>query len=222
VATAATAPATVWATAYTEQAANAQRSIASSSAADASAGTGARTVRLTYYTLAGAGPYSEVLTLNGTTGVNTVATDICFIESIEVLTVGSGGVNAGTISLYTAINKGGVVFGSIAIGDGKTNWAHHYIGAGKVGYITGLSVGHNGTTIGSSALFILRARFPLVPNTYEVQVSDFVRLFGQSSTFSRVYATPIRVAGFARVTAYVIPESSSSFIYRAAIDYYDQ
>jgi len=49
-----------------------------------------------------------------------------------------------------------------------------------------------------------------------------VRLYGQSSTFSRDYATPIRIAGFARITLYTTPESGSAFIYRAALDYYDQ
>lgn len=221
VTTSVIALAAVRATAYTEQTADAQRSIASASANDAAAGTGARTVRLTYYTAAFAGPYTEDLTLNGTTGVNTVATNICYIEKIEVLTAGSGGSNAGIITLYSAINKGGVAIGTVAIGDNRTFWAHHYIPTGKVLHITSMCLGHNGTTTGSGGLFHLRAKALDVANAIDNQISDYVRLYGQSSTVTRSYGTPIKVSGPARVSALVLPESSSSVIYRAAFDYYE-
>lgn len=214
-------PAAVRATAYTEQTTDAQRSIASASANDAAAGTGARTVKLTYYTAAFAGPYTETLTLNGTTGVNTVATNICYIEKIEVLTAGSGGSNAGIITLYSAINKGGVAIGTIAVGDNRTFWAHHYVPTGKVLHITSQCVGHNGTTAGSGGLFVLRAQALGVSGAVDVPLSDFVRLYGQSSTVTRNYGTALKLAGPARLTAWVSPEGASTVVYRAALDYYE-
>jgi hypothetical protein len=213
----------VRATTYVEQTtAGVVRSIASSSANDTAAGTGARTVKITYYDTAGAGPNTETLTLNGTTGVNTSATNICFIETIEVLTAGSGGANAGVISLYTAAAKGGSVFASIAIGDNQDFYCHHYVAAGKTCYITGLSVGHSGTVVGSGAVFTIKSQTVLVSNSIDRQISDFVRLYGQSSTITRLWGTALVVPGFARIAAYVNPEGSTAVVYRSAFDYYDQ
>lgn len=221
ITTAAVTRTTVRRTAYTEQTSNAQRSIVSANAADTAAGTGARTVKITYLTSAGVGPLTETLTLNGTVAVNTVATDICFIEKVEVVTAGSGGVNAGIISLKAAVAGGGATIGTIAVSDNQTFWAHHYIATGKTCNITGISCGHNGTTVGSGALFTIQAKLIGVANAIEKQVSDFVRLYGQSSTFSRSYVSPIKVDGPARLQVYVTPETSTSTIYRSALDFFE-
>lgn len=205
-------------TTYTEQTTDAQRKIVSSSANDTSAGTGARSVKITYLDQTGAGPFTETLTLSGTTAVNTVATNICFIEQLEVISAGSGGTNAGTISLQTLAS---VTFGSIAVGNNQTFWAHHYIPTGKICNITGISCGHNGTTVGSGALFTLNSKQLNVSNSVETQVSDFVRLYGQTSTFARTYTSPIKITGPARIQTYVTPETASSTIYRAAFDFFE-
>lgn len=69
--------------------------IVSSSANDAAAGTGARTVKV--YGITGAGAISsETVTMNGTNVVSTVGTYVQ-IYHIEVLTVGSNASNFGTI-----------------------------------------------------------------------------------------------------------------------------
>jgi len=209
-------------TTYTKQTTNGQRSIASASANDTGAGTGARTVRITYLDQTGAGPYTETLTLTGTTGVNTIATNICFIEKMEVLTVGSTGSNVGIITLYSALNKGGVAIGSIAATDNITFWCHHYVPTGLKMKVSGISVSHNGTTVGSGAAFFLRAKPIGVTNVPDIQISDFVRLYGQSSTFSRLYNSPINVTGPARVLMFTTPESASSFVYRASVDFYEE
>lgn len=129
------------ATTYTPQGANVKRSLASSSANDAAAGTGARTVKITYLTAAFV-LKTEIVTLNGTNAVDTVGDDLAFIESMEVMTVGTqGGGNIGTISLYTQIAKGGVVWASIAAGDNMTFWAHHYVPAGVTCYLLNLTGG---------------------------------------------------------------------------------
>jgi hypothetical protein len=207
-------------TAYIEQTSNAQRSLVSASANDTAAGTGARTVRITYYTAALAGPFTETVTLNGTTAVNTVATDICYIESMEVLTVGSTGSNVGIISLKAATGGGGVTIGTIAAVNNQTFWAHHYVAAGSVCNVTGISVSHSGTTVGSGGVFALRALSFATANSSDIQVSDFVRLYGQSSTFARIYTSAIKVAGPARLAVWVTPETATSTVYRASIDFF--
>jgi len=207
-------------TAYTEQTTNAQRSIASSNANDTSAGTGARTVTLEYLDQTGAGPYYETITLNGTSYVNTVATNIAFIESIRVASVGSTGSNVGIITLKAATAGGGATVGTISATNNQTFWGHHYIPINKTCYVTGISAGGSGTTVGSGALFTLNATS--LPTQLETQISDFVRLYGQSSTFSRVYQSPIKITGPARIRIFVTPETSSSTTYRCAFDFTEE
>ena len=208
-------------TAYTEQTTNAQRSISSASASDAAAGTGARTIQITYLDATGAGPFNETLALNGVTFVNTVATNMCFIEEIKVLTAGSSGSNTGILTLKSASAGGGVIIGTINALDNQTFWAHHYIPTGKECNITGISCGHNGTTVGSGALFTINATTIGLSGAIDRQVTDFVRLYGQSSTFARNYVSPIKVLGPARIQVWCTPETSTSIIYRTAVDFFE-
>lgn len=205
-------------TTYTEQTSNAQRSIVSANANDTAAGTGARTVKITYITATGTGPFTETITLNGTTPVNTVATNICYIEKIEVVTAGSSGSNTGIISLKAATAGGGATIWTIGATDNITYGAHHYVPTGITSYITSMSV----TINGGSALFFLRAYLYTISGSIDKQISDYVRAATQSATGTRNYGTPIAVPGPARITAYVTTEANTNLWYRAAFDYYDQ
>jgi hypothetical protein len=225
IGTAATTQVAVRNTTYTEQTANAQRSIVSTSANDAAAGTGARTVRIIYYTAAFLGPYTEILTMNGLTPVNTVNTDICYIEKMEILTVGSNNFAVGTINLKAAAAGAGATIGSItagAAGDNTTFWAHHYVATGRFCFITGMSAAHTGNTTTSGGLFVLKIKQLGITNAAENQVADFLRSYGQSSTTQRNYGTPIKIFGPARIVMYVSPEAATANTMRGAFDFYDQ
>lgn len=151
VATSAASNTAVRATTYTAPGSNGQRSLSSSSANDTAAGTGARTVVVTFLDAAFA-VHQETVTLNGTTPVNMVATNLAYVESIVVATVGSGGINAGVISLFSSTAGGGSAVGSIAIGDQQTWWCHHYVPAGVTMYVLNVSVG--ATVVGGSTNMI--------------------------------------------------------------------
>ena len=208
-------------TTYTEPSVGAQRSVASSNANDTSAGTGARTIRITYYTLTAgvvAGPFTEDKTLNGTTPVNTTATNICFIEKIEVLTVGSTGSNVGIITLYGSTAGGGGTVWTIAATANKTFAAHHYVPNGVTCNVTGLLLGIKGAdTTGG----FLRAKDPTNANAAEIQITDNLRAPSSGQNF-RSYGTPIDVVGPARITAYVAPDSTSSRTYYMSFDFYEE
>ena len=209
-------------TTYTEPSAGAQRSMASSNANDTSAGTGARTVKITYYTLSAgtvAGPFTETVTLNGTSNVNTVATNICYIEKLEVVTVGSGGVNAGTISLFGATGGGGGTVWTIAIGANRTFGCHHYIPSSKTCSVTTFSGGIKGA---DTSGFILRAKNPTNANAAEIQINDLLRAPSSGNTPVRAYTAPIKVTGPSRITAFAVPDSSSSRTYYASFDFYEE
>jgi hypothetical protein len=206
-------------TTFVEQAANAQRSFSSASANDIAAGTGARTIQLTYYTATFTGPFTETITLNGTTAVNTVSTTICYVESIITQTVGSGLVNAGIITMFAAAAAGGGAIGTIGAGDNRTFWAHHYIATGKTCFVTGLTGSENNAS--NAGQFFLRAKTLGVANAAEIQISDYVRALN-SATITRNYGTPLQVVGPARITAYVLTEGTPSITYRSSFDFYDQ
>ncbi len=209
-------------TTYTEPSSGAQRSMASANANDTSAGTGARTVKITYYTLnAGtvAGPFTETITLNGTTPVNTVATDICYIEKLEVVTVGSGGVNAGIITLYGSTGGGGGTIWTIAVGANQTKSAHHYVPSNIICSITSFNGGIKGA---DTSGFIIRAKNPTDANSAEIQISDLLRAPSSGNTPIRIFGAPIEVSGPARITAFAVPDSTSSRTYYASFDFYEE
>jgi len=193
-------------TLYVEPSANAQRSIGSSSALDTAAGTGARKVRIRYFSLDLLALKEEVVTLNGVTPVNTVATDICFIQNMTVEDVGSGGGNAGTISLFVGLAGAGGTVGTIAVGDNQTNWCHHYVANGYTAYVTAIQGGGKGPSSGSITI----RKTPIVtPAQAELTIAPQMRVpAGGSNTF--VYAiVPLAVAGPSRITLYVQQDAVS-------------
>jgi len=210
----------VLSTTYNEQSSNAQRSISSSSTNDTSAGTGARTVEITYYTATFTGPFTEVVTLNGTTAVNTTNTDICYIESLIVLTSGSTGVNVGTITLYASTGGAGGAVASIGsntltggTGDTRTLYAQHYVATGLTCSITGFLVSASG-----QCSFFLKTKDLSTANASEQIVSGIIPT---SNPFERTYGTPLQVIGPARIRAYAIPSSNNNTI-SASIDFYEE
>lgn len=209
-------------TTYTEQTTDAQRSIKSSNANDIINGTGARYVKIVYLTVNGDGPYTEIIALNGTACVITTATNIGLIEKMEVTEIGSTGSNVGILTLYSNTTCGATTIGTIAATDNITKWGHHYVPINKVMSITGISVSHNGTTVGSGATFVLKSQVIPAGNKPEINRSEDIRLYGQSSTFSRTYSYPLKIYGPSKVTMFVTSESSSDLIYRSAIDFYEQ
>lgn len=209
----------VRATTYTEPSSNAQRSMSSASTNDTSAGTGARTVEITYYDSSGNGPFVETITMNGTTAVNTANSNICFIESMIVKTAGSGGTNAGVITLFGSTGGTGGTVATIgtgnivaATGDGRTLWAHHYVAASKTCSITGISIGASATST-----FHLKSKAVTVANSTDTILSEPLTTAG---SFQRVYGSPLTVVGPARITAYGVP-STNGVTMNASMDFYE-
>lgn len=127
--------------------------IASSSASDTSAGTGARTLNIlgldSTYSL-----ISEDITLNGVSNVATVNSYI-FIQNMRVLTAGSGGSNAGTITA-TAVTDA-TVSASMGIGYNRTTLGIYQVPAGYTAFITKVNTGFQQSSASSTcdiALFI--------------------------------------------------------------------
>lgn len=197
--------ASILATVYTEPLSAAQRSVASSSASDASAGTGARTILITYYDNTMAGPFTETVTLNGTSNVNTVASNIRFVESMRVLTAGSAGNNQGTITVFNASAGGGGAMGTVAVNDNQTNWCHHYIGVNKAFFLSQVVCGNQGGSAGS--LTVLKTT-PTVSNSTDFVVIPQIRT-DTGVTTSVDFKSPISVSGPARVILQIKQDATS-------------
>jgi len=190
IATSATTAVAVRATTYTPQGTNAQRSVSSSNANDTSAGTGARTVKVNYLNTSFV-LKSETITMNGTNAVNTSASDIAYIESMEVLTVGSGGGNAGTVRIYTQTAGDGSIWGSIATGENQTFWAHHYVPAGVTCYIISQSAG---ATVVAGQSNMNHISDPSNANSPQRQIGVTL-VHAAANSWSHEFQVPMAVAG---------------------------
>lgn len=86
---------------------NFQGSIVSTSDADTAGGVGAQTVEITYTDKTGAGPFTESVTLNGTTPVNLTNLDHATITNMQLTSIGTAGGNLGQITLYSGLDATG-------------------------------------------------------------------------------------------------------------------
>lgn len=128
--------------------------VVSSSANDTSAGTGMRT--LTIQGLDGSYNFaSETVTLNGTTPVSTINSYV-IIDYAAGLTNGSGGANAGTITLTAQTDA--TVTTTIPIGFGQNQFAIYQIRNGYKGYLNKVYASMNQNTAGSTCIVYLMTK----------------------------------------------------------------
>lgn len=123
-------------------------SLLSSSAADAAAGTGARTVRIMGLD-SNYDQISETVTLNGVTPVATTQ-QFRRVHTATVLSAGSGGVNAGTITVRHTTTTANV-FLSMQIGRNQTNSSGYTVPAGYTAYMRRISISMTQSTAAATA-----------------------------------------------------------------------
>lgn len=124
-----------------------QISLVSSSANDAAAGTGIRTVRIDYLN-ASLASATETVTLNGTTPVNTAATNIRFVVAVTMVTYGSGKSAGGNIT----ISNGGTTYAYIASGGNRCETSVYMVPTGKKLFVTSI---HGSASSGSAAAKVI-------------------------------------------------------------------
>lgn len=129
--------------------------ITSSSANDASAGTGARTVKIWGLNSSYA-EISETVTLNGTSAVNTANSYIA-VNHMQVMTVGSGGVNAGAIQLYD--NASAIIMAAIPTGLNVASGVVYTVPAGKTLLIHSISASIGLDTLTANTVGVAEFRF---------------------------------------------------------------
>ncbi len=110
-----------------------QMTLVSESANDTSGGTGIRTVKIHFINSTGV-EQNETITMNGTSGVNTTATDIIFINDMYAVTKGSNEVAAGNVKIYKT-GTVGLVYNMIALGGNKSLVTNRMVPAGHTLYL---------------------------------------------------------------------------------------
>jgi len=128
--------------------------ISSSSADDAAAGTGARTIQI-FGLDASYNEISETVTLNGQTAVNTT-NSFLRIFRMYVVTAGSGATAAGTIYAGTGSVTSGVpatIYGMITLTANQTQMAFWTVPAGYTFYLTGVYYSSANSTANASTNF---------------------------------------------------------------------
>ena len=189
-----------------------QMSVQSSSAADdgSPAGTGAWTVEINYLDASYA-EQTEFVTLNGTTAVNTVATDILRVnyfhtKTADITTVGYGQA-VGDITLKNM--AGTVTYAQISAGGNFSRHGFFTIPAGKTGYLSGGYVGSGGATANKFVRATLRATCDhegiLSPGIFQFKRMVLV----MDSSVNMKYEIPILVPATTDIKFSAIGEANS-------------
>lgn len=129
-----------------------QPTIVSTSANDAAAGTGARTVHV-HYLDQSLNQQVEVVTMNGTTPVTMAATNVRFVEYVHAETAGTGNTAAGTITCANGANT----FAIIAAGDGNSTSVTRVVPNGKTAYVYAMAAGSSSGSAAASVLVAVKA-----------------------------------------------------------------
>lgn len=211
-----TAEVLVSARTYNEQSSQAQRSVKSTSVNDANpAGSGAKEVRITYldsnYVLK-----TEDVLLNGTTAVNTVATDIRFIEDFKVI---KGAAAAGAIEVWSNTGGTGTAICGIGASTESAFLCHHYVPAGKRAYVLSW-----GSTVNDDGAFKLKSQVIYGANLVDVNV-DLDNLTGITaggrSSFQRNFVGGMFVGEKTYIRVTVAPGQVGSTIIRSILDIWE-
>lgn len=202
-------------TIYTEPVVGNNLEVLSANANDTLAGTGTRTLRVTYYRNDGTGPFDTTINMNGTTAVPIGDSTARFVEKMTTVTVGSVGGNVGIITIR--LNGGGATVGTIPAGDSITNWAHHYVADGKKCMFSGV---YGGCT-GNNARLLLRFATPLTVNTPTLPFGQNYRIQNNASSLIDRMDVPIKIIGFARVELTVRSDSNTANTIFAGFNFYE-
>lgn len=217
--TASTAQVAVMGSGYNYLGANVSAYLASSSTADALAGTGCQKITLTYFKADGSGPFSETDNMLGTTGFFSSST-MAFVSRAYCSQVGLGATNAGNI-LISSLSPLSTL-ASITAGDTETYYAHHFVPLGKTTYLNSFTFGSAAVAAAQGAKFLLKVqKIPLASNAM-LSLLGPAFLVGSSSTQSLRLQTPIAIVGPAIITVQVIPDSATANTFACSIGGYEQ
>lgn len=164
-------------------------------------GTGVRTLMIHYIDASG-NSQTETIALNGTTQVNTISTNIRFVQEIHSITTGTNLLAVGTITIFSTATPANI-YSQISPGINQSLNTSRMVPAGKILIITGYYASGGAAAGGKSADLRLRATSHealLTPRIFHI-IDNFLSFNSQTS---RNYTQPIIVPplGIVKVTSY--------------------
>jgi hypothetical protein len=150
--------------------------------------TGVRTVTL-YYLDDEFTEKTEDITLDGTTSVNTTATDIYRVNNLRVKTCGTNGSAVGNITLAT----GGVTYGYIALGHTRQRQCVYTVPKNKTLYVTSLAFAVGGTTKEKAALFTTLANYDDKAGAKKTFLMPYTEVIIEDDAYYRPLEVPIKL-----------------------------
>lgn len=181
--------------------------VSSSSTADTSAGTGARTVQL-YGLDTGYNEIDEIVTLNGQTAVNTT-NSFLRINRMVVRSAGTGEQNAGVVYAGTGTVTSGVPvnkYATIAVGDNQTLMALWTVPAGHTAYLNQTHVTAACTTSNKLLTVTVVAR----PYEEVFQVKDKFGIQVDGGDIHQYYHFPIKFSEKTDIEVRAIADAGSA------------
>ncbi len=182
-----------------------QMRVVSTSASDTVAGTGIQKLYIHYLDTSYV-PHIELVTLNGTTPVNTVATNILRINGIHATQVGANGYAVGSVSLTNL--AGTVTYGIITVGNNTARQAVYTVPAGVTGYVNQwqASSGSTGSHFCQIELVATTHDGVLFPGVFLLQDS----LGAQNGGVVTPVSTPLPIPAMADVKLSAIADASNA------------
>lgn len=152
-------------------------------------GTGVHQVRIYYLDDAFTEKTTDV-TLNGTTEVDTTATDIYRINRIRPLVVGTGKKAAGNIDVYNMTSHS-TIYTRMATGFTKGRQMVYTVPVSKALYVVSMSGSVGGTTAPKYGKFILRSTYDNVSGSRNAWMTAYAEHGQSSGEFTRDFPCPI-------------------------------
>jgi hypothetical protein len=208
----------MYARTYAEPASQAQRSIVGG-AQDGPGGSGMKAARLVYLNSAYEQKIEDFV-LNGATPVNSVGTDIRFVQDMFGI---EGAAASSAVKLMTATGGGGTEIAGIGTGTDRAFFCHHYVPVGKRAFVLGW-----GADIDGNANFKLKGqeRFGanLVDRILDLQNLMFptlVAAFPNRPSFYRKFPAPLPIGEKCYIRVTVVPGQAGSTVERSTLDIWE-
>lgn len=184
---------------------NTQFSVRGNTTNDTLGGTGVQIIRVSYLDQDFAGPYTETFNLNGTTWVDSIATNLCYLVNVEILLQGTGAAAPG-YRVNSAAGGGGTAMVLLtAVTETATGVSSHWVAAGKTCYITEFGIASESVLGSNGGIVNLRMRDGNMganvgaTATLQSYLMAMGRVEGLKNAKILNYKTPIAIQGPAKI-----------------------
>jgi len=181
-----------------------QMTLVSTSANDTLLGSGCRQVDVHYLNASGV-PASEIVNMSGVSPVDTIATNIRFVENIHSETVGATGSTEGVVTIHK-IGDPSVVYNAMVAGSNMALNSARMIPAGQTFYMTGLTAtATDNTAILVRLLATITSEGTVTPGLFFTVYEPF-RL--ENSTVTRTLRLPLAFPSLSILKGNAVPQTS--------------